>query len=73
MSALVNDTNALENAYIKAFIEVTDAMLRSDSVVSELRHGLQREYTSDSPGATKMPPASFLSEDKPKGFDTKKE
>jgi hypothetical protein len=73
MSALVNDTNALENAYIKAFLQVTDAMLRSDSVVSELRHGFPHKYPLDSQGATKIPVAPSSPGEEPKGFETKKE
>jgi hypothetical protein len=73
MSALVNDTNALQNAYIKAFLQVTDAMLASESVVSELRHGFPPHYPLDSKGITKTPAVPSSPEKKPKGFETKKE
>ena len=73
MSALVNDTNALENAYIKAFLQVVDAMLQSDNVAFELRHGFPDKHSSDSQGATKTPTAPSSPGEEPKGFDTKKE
>jgi hypothetical protein len=69
MSLLVNDLNALENAYIKAFTQITDVMLRNERVLSSLRYGSPPKYPADSANTQKAPTATSSSEEKPKGFD----
>jgi hypothetical protein len=69
MSALVNDSNALENAYIKAFVQITDAMLQNEKVISSLRYGSPPQSSSGTVATPKVPATTSSSEDKPKGFD----
>jgi hypothetical protein len=54
-SMLVNDLNALENAYIKAFVQITDAMLANETVLLTLQSGSPPKHSTDSIVTSKVP------------------